>query len=67
MCVYTDIGMVPARKFPQAAEEKCSCCLMAFPATAEDSAFHPESVTTCELIYNKKMQKMILKVEKVKS
>lgn len=46
--VYTDIGVVPAWKFTQAAEEKCSCCLMAIPATAEDSAFHPESVITCE-------------------
>lgn len=59
--------MVPAQKFTQADEEKCSCCLIAIPATAEDSAFHPESVIMRELIYSKKMQKMLLKVEKVKS
>lgn len=67
MCVYTDIGMVPARKSTQAAEEKRSCCLIGIPATGEDFAFHPESVITCESVYSKKMHKMFLKVEKVKS
>lgn len=67
MCVYTDIGMVPARKSTQAVEKKCSCCLVAIPATGEDFASHPESVITCESVYSKKMHKMFLKVEKVKS
>lgn len=67
MCVYTDIGVLPARKFTQAAEEKRSCCLIAIPAAGEGSSFHSEWVITCELIYSKKMQKMLLKFEKVES
>lgn len=66
-CVFTQILVwSQLGKFTQAAEEKCSCYLIAIPATGEDSAFHPESVITCELIYSTKMRKMLLKVEKVK-
>lgn len=53
--------------YTEAVEKKCSCCLVAIPATGEDFASHPESVITCESVYSKKMHKMFLKVEKVKS